>query len=90
MASEVADYHVSKCGLRPRCSGFPRAKTLPYHDEGHGGREVLLAGYKNKPLQSLDINKENSRHVDLKFICSEAQRIADDIQQEDNASQKHT
>ena len=63
MASQVADCRVSKCGLRPRCRDFPRAKTPPHPGEAHGGREVLLPGYKNKLLQSLDIKKENNSHL---------------------------
>ena len=48
MASEVADHRVSKCGLRPRCRDFPRAKTPPHPDEAHGGREVPKSGKKKQ------------------------------------------
>ena len=66
MASYVENPSHRMCGLRPRCSDFPRAEAPPHPGEADGAREVPLPGYKSKCRQYIKfrsgLGRVNSSH----------------------------
>jgi len=66
MASYVENPSHRMCGLRPRCSDFPRAEAPPHPGEADGAREVPLPGYKRKCRQYIKfrsgLGRVNSSH----------------------------